>query len=233
MIAAWRASLAEGTEVDARSFRDDIWYSGVLCGLEDDDEGEEDEEGGKKKAWVVKFKRFSSKHNERYAASGADLLRLMPVGSHTGRPAVSLAPPKDDGSGKGKRARSQAGLEEREEARRQRECGGALAAALTPALQVVGTTRSGRAVKSSAPQPPPQRVGGRKPPSQGQKKQQPAREKEGEDGEEGGDGQEQAGAEGEGDGWGYGVDTGGKDQNDWVRLCVGGWAGAGWLSRPA
>lgn len=73
-VTAWRADLKLGVEVDAQSFRDDKWYSGEIVGV--------DHRGS---CWVVKFKRFSVKHNEIYSKTGNDLFRLWPVGSHTGK----------------------------------------------------------------------------------------------------------------------------------------------------
>ncbi len=79
-VAEWRAALGVGSEVDAMSFRDDMWYAGQLQdGGVDEDEGR----GAPRKRWVVRFKRFSVKHNEAYAQAGADLLRLAPPGSHS------------------------------------------------------------------------------------------------------------------------------------------------------
>ncbi len=75
-----------------------------------------------------------------------------------------------------------------------------------PELQVVGTTRSGRAVKSAAPMPPPRPPAAKKLKTAKQQQQQQEEEEAKE---------EQEGAAGViGDG--TAVDTEGKDANDWV-----------------
>eukprot|EP00624_Nannochloropsis_granulata_P006101 evm.model.NODE_44121_length_6118_cov_13.768225.1 len=89
IITAWRATLTLGSDVDACSLRDDKWYAGFLLA----ERASSSSSPGKKtaaaaaagsKSWEVKFKRFASSHNERFAQTGPELLRLYPLGSYTG-----------------------------------------------------------------------------------------------------------------------------------------------------
>ena len=187
MVAVWRAGLGVGADVDACSLRDDKWYAGTLCAEVKD---------GDQKRWEVKFKRFSKAHNERFGQTGPEMLRLMPWGSHTG------PKPKSERMliEKWQRTQEAREAEEAAAARRLRETSSFLLQA--PKATVVGTTRSGRAVKSentamlapAAKQPRRSKKTAHEEAAAAATEDEPQQQQQ----------------------QGFHVDTGGNDGNDWV-----------------
>jgi len=214
VITAWRATLTLGTDVDACSLRDDNWYAGTLLAERPSSSSSSSAPSpGKKtaaaaaaaagtKSWEVKFKRFANSHNEKFVQTGPELLRFFPLGSYTGPKPVSQRVLAE------KRQRAQE-AQDREEARRLREV-----SFVQPTLPpVVGTTRSGRAVRSeNAAIVTAVPVAKRAKMENGKKK--------GGCCAHGGDGGKEEGKEeaevGEEQQQGNHIDTGGNDQNDWV-----------------
>lgn len=178
-IRAWQAGLVVGMDVDARSSRDGHWYAGSLLAEKVSTLGAESEE----RLWEIKFKRFGSSHNELISQTGSSFSRLMPPGSHTGRRPISQRLEAE----KRRRAEETAA---RAEAKRMRE-------APTMAPAVLGTTRSGRTVRSENAARD----------ATGSKKARPKPEKKA-------PGPREVAEEGQEEG--FLVDTGGADQNDWV-----------------
>jgi len=214
VITAWRATLTLGTDVDACSLRDDNWYAGTLLAersFSSSSSSSSSSSPSKKtaaaaaaaagsKSWEVKFKRFANSHNEKFAQTGPELLRLYPLGTYTGARPVSQRVLAE------KRQRAQK-AQDREEARRLREV-----SFVQPTLPpVVGTTRSGRAVRSENAT-----IVTAAPVAKRAKKEKNGKEKgccaHG-GGKEGGNEGEEAE---EGEQQGNHIDTGGNDQNDWV-----------------
>ena len=190
VVLAWRNGLVVGTDVDAKSLRDDQWYAGTLKAEQVGDDGDNNA-----RSWVVKFKRFSANHNEVFPNMGADMVRLMPLGSHTGKVVSQRALAE-------KRQRAEEELR-RKEARRENE--GASFLAQKPTA-VVGTTRSGRTVRTEntaylaeTAKPKAEKARKEKERQLQQQQQQQQKEDENEDGAAG-----------------FHVDTGGNDFNDWV-----------------
>lgn len=206
VIAAWRATLTFGSDVDACSLRDDNWYAGTLLAVRDSSStspGKKTAAAGSSKSWEVKFKRFASSHNERFAQTGPELMRLYPLGSYTGPKPVSQRVLAE------KRQLAQE-ARDREAARRLKEV-----SFVQPTLpSVVGTTRSGRAVRSvNATINSAGPVSKRAKKGDGKKKKQCAHGEEDEGGKKEGEKEEEAEREQQ---QGNHIDTGGNDQNDWV-----------------